>query len=225
MEPLKDQWASEAKGRKRRFALRKFVFVGLLLFVFIVVSVMAAIACNNVALWSDDTFAGRLDSAISRAEDWIEKHTSDILKGKNAALLTMLWECNDLKPNPSFRSIVESFLNEPMTHYSRCWKREVEPNWPIDKLELNMAIAKENIDNKWTLYAVAPDKADVNPEALDLFNPERWHRRQLTHQLFALTLLHDRHGSNERLDALIERLCERIHTDASFCVPVVDIYI
>ena len=137
----------------------------------------------------------------------------------------MLRECNDIRPNPVFGGIVTSFLNEPMTHYSRCWKHEVEPNWPIDKLELNIAIKKEYIDNKWALYAIAPDKAEVKPEELGLFDAQRWHRRQLTHQVFALTMLRDRYGSNERLDKLIERLCGRLNSDSAFCMPVVDIYI
>ena len=205
--------------------MRKIAFAGLALVVFVAVTVFAAIAYNNISLWSDASFARRLDSAISRCEKWIENNRQVILKERNVALITMLRECNDLKPNPAFRSIVDSFLNEPMTHYSRCWKSEVDPNRPIDKLELNTAIANDNIDNKWTLYAIAPDKAAVKPEDLGLFDAKRWHRRQLTHQLFALTMLRDRFGSNERLNKLIERLCSRLNSDNAFCVPVVDIYI
>lgn len=205
--------------------MRKIVFAGLALVVFITVTVVAAIAYNNISLWSDAAFARRLDLAISRSEKWIEDNRLVILKERNVALITMLRECNDLKPNPSFRSIVESFLNEPMTHYSRCWKSQVDTNRPIDKLELNTAIANDYIDNKWALYAIAPDKATVKPEELGLFDAERWHRRQLTHQLFALTMLRDRYGSNEQLNKLIERLCGRLNSDTAFCVPVVDIYI
>ncbi len=233
---MKKQEPIEIKDTKKRSVLRKIVFAGLGLFVFIAVSAIAAIAYNNISLWSDASFARRLDSAISRSEKWVEDNRLIILKERNVALITMLRECNDLKPNPSFRSIVESFLNEPMTHYSRCWKSEVDPNRPIDKLELNTAIAKDYIDNKWTLYAIAPDKATVNPEELGLFDAERWHRRQLTHQLFALTILRDRHpaspsaraeagGSTERLDKLIEHLCGRLNSNTTFSVPVVDIYI
>ncbi|MFH1370627.1 MAG: hypothetical protein ABII09_05005 [Planctomycetota bacterium] len=222
---MQNQEPSEIKGTRKKAVFRKIAFAGLALFVFIAVSVVAAIAYNNISLWSDASFARRLDSAISHTEKWVEEHRLDILKERNVALITMLRECNDLKSNPSFKNIVESFLNEPMTHYSRCWKREVDPNRPIDKTELNTAIANDSLDNKWALYAIAPDKAAVNPNELGLFEPERWHRRQLTHQLFALTMLRDRHGSDERLDKLIEHLCGRLNSDTAFSVPVVDIYI
>lgn len=233
---MQKQKPSETKNKGKRSFLRKITFMGLALVIFIAVAIVAAIAYNNISLWSDAPFASRLDSAISRSEKWVEEHRLEILKEKNVALITMLRECNDLRPNPVFGGIVTSFLNEPMTHYSRCWKREVDPNCPIDNLELNTAIANDYIDNKWALYAIAPDKAAVKPEELGLFDAERWHRRQLTHQLFALTMLRDRYpaspsakaeagGSNEQLDTLIEHLCGRLNRDNAFSVPVVDIYI
>jgi hypothetical protein len=225
MEQTQKQEPDEIKVMKKRPVLRKIKFACRALIIFTGVIVFAAIAYNNISLWNDDSFAGRLDSAISHSEKWIQDNRQVILKERNVALITMLRECNDLKPNPVFGGIVTSFLNEPMTHYSRCWKSEVDPNRPIDKLELNTAIAKDYIDNKWALYAIAPDKAAVNPEELGLFDPGRWHRRQLTHQLFALTMLRDRQGSNEQLNNLIEHLCGRLNSDTTFCVPVVDIYI
>jgi len=226
MEQSKDKKAGKTREGMRRSILRKIVFAGTFLSVFIVVSFVVAVACNNIALWSDAVFARRLDLAISRAEEWVGEHRLEILKEKNAALLTMLRECNDIRPNPVFGGIVTSFLNEPVTHHSRCWKHEVDPNWPVDRKELNMTIAEENIDNKWALYAIAPNKAEVNPEKLGLFDNARWHRRQLTHQVFALTMLRSRHStSNGHLDELIENLCERLRGDLNLNVTVVDIYI
>jgi hypothetical protein len=210
---------------KKRSALRKVVFTCLILVIFIFLFFTVAVAYNNISLWSDKTLALRLDSAIKNAEGWVETHRPEILEVRNAALLTMLRECNDIKVNHVFGGIVTSFLNEPTVHPSRCMKREVDPNCPVIESELNLTISKENLDNKWILYSIAPDKAKVNPDGLGLFDPKRWHRRQLTHQIFALTMLRDRQGSNEKLDKLISGLCERSKTDMTFSVPVVDIYI
>jgi len=214
-----------ARGGRKRSVLRRIVFAGGLLIAFIVVLILAAVLYNNVALWSDKAFAQRLDSAMKNAEGWVEKHRPEILEEKNAALLTMLRECNDLKPNLVFGGIVVSFLNEPMTHHSKCWKREVDPNHPINAFDLNRAIGDEYLDNKWALYAIAPDKAKFDAEKSGLFDRQRWHRRQLTHQVFALTMLRDRYDSSERISKSTEYLCERLKADMTFSVPVVDIYI
>jgi hypothetical protein len=225
MEQMKKHEESEIKATNKRSFLRKIALAVLGLFGFIAVSFITAIAYNNIALWSDEAFSLRLDSAIKNAEGWVEKHRSDILEVRNAPLIMMLRECNDIKANQAFGGIVTSFLNRPTTHPSRCMKREVDPNWPIIESELNLTISREILDYKWILYSVAPDKAKVSPEELGLFDPERWHRRQLTHQLLALTMFRNRQGSNDRLDKLIVELCERSKTDMTFCLPVVDIYI
>ncbi len=225
MERNNTQCDGRIGGGRKHSILRRIVFAGGLIIGFMVIFILAAVLYNNVALWSDKAFAGRLDSAINNAEKWVEKHKSEILEEKNAALLTMLRECNDLKPNLVFGGIVVSFLIEPMTHHSKCWKREVDPNHPINAFDLNKAIGDEYLDNKWALYAVAPDKAKFDAEKSGLFDRQRWHRRQLTHQLFALTMLRDRYDSGERINKLTEHLCERLKADMTFSVPVVDIYI
>ena len=229
MEQTQKQQESETECTQKRSVLRKIIFACIALIAFVILCTVAPIAYNNISLWSDESFAEKLDLAISRGEKWIEDNRQVILKEKNVALITMLRECDDLKPNPAFKGIVVAFINEPMTHYSRCWKTEVDPNHPINEFELRRAIREDYIDNKWALYAVAPNKAGVSPEELGLFDQDRWHRRQLTHQLFALTMLRDRHGSaelsDEDMDKLIEHLCNRLNTDSTFSVPVVDIYI
>ncbi len=222
---MREQEESETKDKRKRSLLRNISLVSLGLLVFIAVFFGTAIAYNNISLWSDETFNRRLDSAISNAEKWVEKHKSEILEGKNAALLTMLRECNDLNSNPVFAGITTSFLNTRMTHYSRCWKREIDPNWPIHESELNRLIGEEYLDNKWALYSVAPDKTNFDTEKSGLFDRQRWHRRQLTHQLFALTMLRDRYDSSERIRTLTEHLCDRLKADMTYTLPVVDIYI
>jgi hypothetical protein len=210
---------------KKRSVLRRIVLTILMLVIFILISFAVAVAYNNISLWSNKTFAHRLDSAIKNAEEWVKTHRSEILEEKNAALLTMLRECNDINSNPVFADITTSFLNTRMTHYSRCWKREIDPNWQITESELNQLIDKEYLDNKWALYAIAPDKTKFDAEKSGLFDKQRWHRRQLTHQLFALTMLCDRYDSSERIKTLIQKLCDRLKGDMTYSLPVVDIYI
>jgi hypothetical protein len=210
---------------KKRSVLRKIVFTSLILIIFIVIFSAVAVAYNNISLWSDATFARRLDSAIKNAEGWVEKNRPEILEEKNVALITMLRECNDIRPNPVFAGIAASFLNASIKNNTRCWKREVDPNWPIYESEPDQLIGKEYLDNQWTLYAIAPDKTKFDAEKSGLFDGQRWHRRKLTHQLFALTMLRDRYDSSERIKTLTEKLCDRLKGDMTYSLPVVDIYI
>jgi hypothetical protein len=225
MEQNSTKLEGKIGGSRKRSILRRVVSAGGLLVAFIVALIVTAVVYNNIALWSDATFARRLDSAIKNAEGWVEKHRPEILEEKNVALITMLRECNDIRPNPVLAGIAASFLNTPIKNNTRCWKREVDPNWPITESELDQLISKEYLDNQWTLYAIAPDKTKFDAEKSGLFDRQRWHRRQLTHQLFALTMLRDRYNSTERITKLTENLCERLKADMTYSLPVVDIYI
>lgn len=222
---MKEHKSSDNQGGSinKRPVLRKAAIAGFVLVVLTAIFSGGVLVCNNVSVVRGAAFAKRVDAAIEPAERWIESHKMDILKRKNAALLKMLSECDELKANPLFKEIIGDFLiarSRP-----KCWKRLIDPNWPVDKLELNRTIKKESIDNKWVLYAMAPDKADVTAEELHLFDSERWQRQQLTHQLNALVTLKAVKKADEELDKLIEHLCERLSSELFFDVSVVDIYI
>jgi hypothetical protein len=196
--------------------------------VIILVLIIIAISCgtlmlvnNNVSLTGDEAFASQIDAAIESAEKWVSNNREDILKKKNIGLLKMLRECNELKHNPAFEDIVKSFLASRCQ--PECWKRLVDPNWPVNEQELNQAIKEEGLDNKWVLYAMAPDKAKITPEEMQLFEPQRWSGRKLSHQLDALTALRQAKGSTEQLDKLIEHLCDRVSNELFFDVLKVDI--
>ncbi|MHC4396751.1 MAG: hypothetical protein ACYS1A_13970 [Planctomycetota bacterium] len=207
--------------RKRRIPVKAF-----LVMVVVIVSISGGtIAYNNVCITGDKAFSKQVDEAIVRSENWVKEHRSDILKRRNAALLTMLRECNDVKATPVFADIVKTFLEAPQWHATRCWNREVDPNWPVNVYELRMTFEKETIDNKWILYAIAPEQIKTTPEDMDMFAPEKWQRRQLTHQLYALTILRNNKGTNEELDKLIKHLCSRLSRELVFDAAVVDIYI
>ena len=204
--------------------LRKAVIAGLVLAVLIGILGVGALVCNNVSVVSDAVFAERVDVAIESAEKWVKSHRMDILEEKNAALLKMLSECDELKANLLFKEIIGNFLAAGSR--PECWKRLIDPNRPVNELELNRTIEKESIDNKWVLYAIATEAAKITPEEMHLFDPQRWQRRQLTHQLNALVTLKKRsRNTDEKLDELIEHLCERLSSELVFDIVVVDIYI
>lgn len=225
MEQTKKQEDAEINKTKKLSLLRKILLIGLVCSIFLTVSFFAAIAYNNLDFWSDAAFSSRLDSAINKADNWIQNNKGDILEVRNAALIAMLRECSNLKENKTFDMIVTSFLNKPTLHPSRCMNREIDPNWPVVEWELNQTIDNAALDYKWIYYCMAPDKAKFDAEKSGLFDGQRWNRRYLTHQLFALTMLKNRQGTNERLNKIIKELCERTKTDMTFCLPVVDIYI
>src|SRR4030042_457042 len=162
------------------------------------------LANNNVSLAGDETFASQVDAAIESAEKWVSNNKDNILKKKNIGLLKMLRECNEIKQNPVFEEIVKSFLASRCQ--PECWKRLVDPNWPVNELELNQAIKEEGLDNKWVLYAMAPDKAKISPQEMQLFEPQRCSGRKVSHKLDALTALRHAKGSTEKMDKLIEPL-------------------
>jgi hypothetical protein len=176
---------------------------------------------DNVSLVSDETFARQIDAAIERGLVWTETNKYKILERRNIGLLKMLGEIDNLRPTPVFSDIVSRFMAAPSR--PRCWKRLVDPNWPVDALELNETIKKEYLDNKWVLYAMAPDKAQITPGEMQLFEPRRWRGRELVHQLDALIILSKTKGSNQELDKLIERLSNRLSNELVFDIGLVDI--
>ncbi|MHC4572920.1 MAG: hypothetical protein ACYS76_02115 [Planctomycetota bacterium] len=211
----------EAKPVKRYRILRKAIISVLVLVVLMGVFGVGLLVYDNVSLVSDETFAKQIDAAIERGLVWTKTNKDKILKRRNIGLLKMLNEIEHLRPTPVFSDIVSSFMAGPSR--PRCWKRLVDPNWPVDELDLNQTIKKEYLDNKWVLYAMAPDKAHITPGEMQLFEPRRWRGRELVHQLDALIILSTTKGTNEELDKLIEHLSNRLSNELVFDIGLVDI--
>ncbi len=207
------------KPRRRRF-WRRFAIAAATPVLVVLVGIFLY---NNVSLSSDKEFAKRLDAAIEKAVFWVEDHKTEILQKKNAALIRMLLECDNIEPNAILSDVVESFRLGPIR--PQCWKALVDPNYRPDQIELNITIKNEIVDNKWVLYALAPDLADITPQQVQMFDPDRWQGRQLTHQLDALAILRRTRGANGVIDSLIKHLCGRLSTELFFDLAVVDIYI
>jgi hypothetical protein len=206
---------------KRRRTLRRVIIAALVLTALVAVFGAGLLLYDNISLVSDETFAEQIDAAIEGGLAWTKTNKDTILKKPNVGLQKMLNEINHLKPTPLFSDIVSSFMAAPIR--PRCWKRLVDPNWPVNERELNETIEKEHRDNKWVLYAMAPDKAEIKPDQMRLFDPHRWSGRQLVHQLDALIILTRNQGTNEELDKLIEHLADRLSGELVFDIGLVDI--
>ncbi len=178
---------------------------------------------NNISLMNNETFAQSLETAIENGRGWVQHHQDEILNKKNVALIRMLQDANKMHSERAYEQIVKAFLSRSLR--PACWKSLLDPNRPVSQWLLNQTIEREHIDNKWILYSLAPEKANVTAEQIGLFDADRWQARQLTHQLWALIHLRQRGGEDKKLDELIEHLCDRLRSSLRFDVAVVDIYI
>jgi len=170
---------------QRRRRIHKIAVVCLSLVLAAVLTAwLLAYGYNNVSLMADRAFARRLDAAIENSHNWVQLNRQDILTGRNIALIRMLQDISTMRPDRLYSGIVESFMAEPAR--PDCWKRLLDPNWPVISSALNKTLEQEQIDNKWILYAIAPECANVTPEQIRLFDSEHWQERKLTHQLWAL---------------------------------------
>ncbi len=165
------QIEKENDAVKKQSFLRKAAIAALVLMAFISICGVVVLAYNNISFTSDKAFVDKLNTSIEKGLAWTEDHKGDILKRKNIALIKMLKEIEGLNETAMFSDIINSFMATPSR--PRCWKGLVDPNWSVDELELNITIKKEYLDNKWVLYAMAPDKAKVTGEELSLFEPDK----------------------------------------------------
>jgi len=206
---------------KKHPVLRSVVIAAIVFALFIGVLYAVMLVNNNVSFVSDEVFAEQIDVAIENALAWTRAYKNKIMTRKNVGLIKMLNDINKLKPTPVFSDIVENLMASPAI--PNCSKRLLDTNCPTNEAELNASIKEQPLDNKWILYVVAPDKANITPEQLQLFDPHRWWGRRLAHQLDALTTLRETKGPNEEIDWLIEHICSRLRVELTFDALVVDI--
>jgi len=210
-------------SRRRRKARRIVVICLLAASAGSLIGWLLSYAYNNVSLTSDKAFARSLDTAIESSRKWVELNRERIIAKKNVALIRMLQDIDTMHADALYSGIVEAFMTGPAR--PDLWKRLLDPDWPVIGSVLNEAIDRDYIDNKWILYAIAPEYANVTPQQIGLFDPDRRQERQLTHQLWALVHLARTRDTDKKLDSLIEHLCDRITKSQRFDIAVVDLYI
>jgi len=187
---FEENTGGKPNSHRPRCIIKSFIMI----LVFFGVLAAAVLLYNNISLSSDKAFADSLNTAIDEAVTWVVLNESEVLSWGNVALLKMLYDCDQMCSNFAFSRPVNSFMSRDVR--PSCWKALIDPDWPVQQLELNATIKQEIIDNKWILYAIAAEKADVTPEQIGLFDRDRWQRRQLTHQLWALIHLSERTADN-----------------------------
>ncbi|MBN1787144.1 MAG: hypothetical protein JW806_01970 [Sedimentisphaerales bacterium] len=193
---------------RKRSKLKWFAAAVVLMIITAIAGYAITIALNNYPMWSDQEFSTRLDEAIENGTNWINSHEEEVVSSTNVALIKMLRQCDNLSRKDNFNSIYDKFMAIPLR--PACWKTLIDPNLSVYKWELNKAIKEEPyIDNKWILYAIAPDKADVTPEQIGLFSNKKRKIIPTVHQLWALTHLR-KTDQQADVDGLIELLCNRI---------------
>ncbi len=213
--------ASTPKHKSRKRLRRVLTLIVAIL----LISPVLAYLYNNVSLTDDTAFTADLDRAITRAYDWVKNHQSEL--EVNVALYRMLQDADQCHHDELFSDLVDRLLQKDLREYN-CWKRLLDPDRVVSSFSLNQMVQLERnyIDNQWVLYALDPEKASVSGQARDdLFDTEKWNRRKLTHQLWALIHLRQFHGDEQRLDPIIKRLCDRLAEEEPFSLPVVDLYI
>lgn len=212
-------------GKAKRHKVWK-IFVAIFLLLIICACAFAGwMYCyNNFSVTGNEEFGRRLDKAIEKAAEWVRLHKNDIINRRNLALIRMLQDADSLHNEKVFGSIVDNFLSKPMMF--NCWKRLLDPNHPVRTFAINYTVENEVIDNKWILYAIAPEKVKLTKKQMEeFFHGDLWEQRKLTHQLWALIHLRRSKGPDEKVDRLIEHLCNRLSDELEFDVAVVDIYI
>ena len=215
---------SETSAIKKTRRFKKIRWAFLILLIFVVVFAVGMYGNNNISSMNDEEFARELDIALVNAISWFKIARDDIIKVGNVALIKMIQDANSIHAEPEFSSLVDDFLAKPSR--PDCWKAMLDPKRSVSDYEINQTIAEEIIDARWALYAIAPDKAKLSEKQLaEFYDGDLWQGRQLTHQLFALSLLRERRPSDERIEPLIEHICDRLANELKYDMAVVDIYI
>lgn len=215
-----DNSTRAGKIRRRRLFIRLLLSTAILIFVFLV----WLYSYNNISVTGDAEFGERLDTAIEKSTEWVRSHKHDILNRNNIALIRMLQDSHTLYRNNIFKDILDTSLATPSS--PKCWNRLLDPNYPVQTFFVNRVVRNEVLDNKWILYAIAPDQVKLSQKQMQQFlDGDCWHGRKLTHQLWALIHLRRNIGNDEKIDKLIKHICSRLSYQLNLDIAVVDIYI
>jgi hypothetical protein len=178
---------------------------------------------NNVAWWptSRGTFVSDLDNGFLRASEWVilRADSPDLL---NPALLYMLDDIAKLSEYRSLQLLVEQYDKRLG---SSPWRRLTDSSAEVQGLTQSEWAALDDYQ-RWFLYAIAPAQCTLSEQdRADMFAADKHRRGSLTHQLLAVLLYRKRVGPSAELDALVDRLCERIAGEAVWDVRVTDLYL
>lgn len=214
---------------KRTRRWQRWLLVLMLLFLAIIGWVLLD---NSVSFKSTSPAEARrsVDKSYEAARDWVLLRQDDI-SGRNAneALVYMIRHMTEIvaeadTEEPGFEEMLSTYHR---THASKrnVWRRMIDPQAEITTLNQEY-LASVSDYLRWTAYALAPDKAPLTDEDfVSMYAPERHHHGSLTHQLFTFLILREQGRSDEKSEALINILCERIAGQAMLDFRVTDLYL
>lgn len=179
---------------------------------------------NNVSFSrsTQNPFRVRLGNAIYLGTEWVREHGRDLLATPNSALFHMLSDMAKISGNDLLTRLSAAYLQQDD---DSLWRRLSDPD------RAAAAPSPEGLRRlqdyqQWILYAIDPARVALPRQEVErMFAPEMHVSGSLTHQLFAVKVYRDFQGSTDRLDALIDHLCERIAREAFVDFRVSDIYL
>ena len=136
----------------------------------------------------------------------------------------MVVDCASLSSDPRVKALGSSFVE--------AWKAEANIlGKMVDPAMATNAPSEPELQSleeyqRWILHGAAPNDVPLSPKELeDMFSPDKYRTGKSTHQLFALYFYRKSKGSTPELDRLMQRIEDRIASEASIDFRVTDLYL
>jgi hypothetical protein len=203
--------------------------------ILVALAFITALVNNNISVLrpSRGEFVRNLDQTLGRSTDWVLRQYQQgagrpTPQGRsllsNSATAHMIVDCSSISREPRMRAIGSSFV-DAWKSAADVWGKEVEPAMPARVIGDREFQALEEYQ-RWHLYGAAPDDVSLSPQELkDMFSADKYRTGKATHQLFALYLYRKSKGSTPELDQVMQKVEERIASEAAIDFRVTDLYL
>lgn len=218
--------------------LRWLLRIGFAALALLVLGAGLAILNNNFSFspLSRDEFVNRLDQSLAASTNWtIEQYSSGAEhrpgasdEGKefvsNPALAHMLVDCASTSDDPRLKQLAAAFI-EAYRAKPSAWSKMVDPNIVAYPLSTRQ-VAELQTYQRWILHSISPADASLSATDLeDMFSPSKNRTGKATHQLFSLYMYRKFHGETPALQQVMNRVEDRIATEAALDFRVTDLYL
>jgi len=195
----------------------------LLAICFILFSAAAFLILNNNFSFqskSYEEFVRQLDDAMLLGTSWTAARTGQLIERPNLFLIHMIDDMAEMSEEPRLSRIVEIYREIPG---DSLWRRLADKSAEV-KPPTRSELDQLEDYQRWTLYGLAPAEVPLTAEEkTSMFSENAHHWGSLTHQLISLYAYWKYQG--EDVDALLDRLSERIAFEAIWDIRVTDLYL
>ncbi len=221
--------ASPRVASQKKSMLRRLIRWAFLAFLLVVVLFAVGVINNNYSFHraSRAEFSSQLDRAIDSSTAWIVAHPD--IQG-NPPLMFMIGDMAQMSDDPRLQRFLQSYLASehvripgvPPTWYFAYW---ADPSVPLPVLSESI-VARLGRQNRWFLYATAPDRVPLLPEdRANLFSPTKYSWGTRLHmQFIALDIYRHFNGPTPELEAAINPVAEGVARDAFWDFRASDSY-